>query len=133
MSYWVVRVKHVATRKVMYLQDQGMLRTKEEPYGGPGLFASGKRTAYRFASGQQAEQARNGMLGQGRTAEVLQVVTKGATRTMLVDKALANLERQYGYESDCPGAHLQPDDCSWRAIGALLRYVEQLEKAQKRA
>ena len=132
MSYWIVKVKHPTTGRTLYLWDQGMLRTSEFPYGAPGHFDEGKHNAYRFSSGQQAERAIGGMLGLGRKAKIAQVESSDPTRTPLVDKALAQLQRQYDYESDCPLAHLQPDDCSWRAIAALLRYVEALERAAKK-
>lgn len=129
MGYWIVKSRD-SRGKVVYLQDQGMLRTEDLPHGGPGLFGP-KRSAFRFASGQQAVRACSGMLGIGRHAMEEAVETKRPHRSFLVDQAIADLERDVEYESDLPKAYLQPDDCSYRCKAALLGYIKELEKALK--
>jgi hypothetical protein len=125
MGYWIVKsTDHRG--KVVYLQDQGMLRTEDQPRGGPGLFGP-KKSAFRFVYGEQASRAVAGMLGLGRKAMAVAVETKKPHRSFLVDQALADLERNVEYESDLPKAYLQLDDCSYRCQAALIKYVRELE------
>jgi len=127
MGYWIVKsTDHRG--KVVYLQDQGMLRTRTATWcgNGPGLFGP-KKSAFRFVYGEQASRAIAGMLGLGRKAMAVAVETKKPYRSFLVDQALADLHRDVAYESDLPGAHLQPDDCSYRCQAALIKYVRELE------
>ena len=53
-----------------YLQDQGCLQTQELPYGGPGHFGDCK-TAHVFKTKAEAKIARDGLLGPGRSAEII--------------------------------------------------------------
>jgi hypothetical protein len=53
-----------------YLQDQGCLETQEFPYGGPARFGDVK-TAHVFKTKAEATIARKGLLGPGRSAEVV--------------------------------------------------------------
>lgn len=56
----------------LYLQDQGLLQSKDLPYGGPGCFGS-LETAYVFSSKSQAVKASKGLLGPGRNSTVEKV------------------------------------------------------------
>lgn len=132
MGYWIVKGGTKVNGKTVYLQDQGMLRTEDQPRGGPGFFGP-KKSAFRFASGEQATRATLGMLNLGRGALPVAVETRKPHRSFLVDQAIADLERDVEYESDLPKAYMQPDDCSYRCKAALLRYVRELEAALKAA
>lgn len=75
MGYWIVKSGRNAG-KVVYLQDQGMLRTEDQPRGGPGYFGP-KKSAFRFNTSEQAQRAVAGMLGPGRGAAAIYVETNG--------------------------------------------------------